>query len=134
MLNYGPFEGRSTLSDEAQVLFVDFGHPSIVKIKNIRSNLSFKSLPIQAVRVVLHDVRPRNGGLWPDNCLDFMYQKTNCVSNVNRSPVRVTVVGDNLTMPLQVKISVPSKNGRMFFNFFWQAIIKTLIPQEFGWI
>ena len=91
MISYGPFGDPSATSEEALVLFVDFGNTTLIKTKNIKRNLRFQNIPIQAVRAVLHDVKPRNGDQWSVDCLDFMYQKTNSAKNRNQSPVRVAV-------------------------------------------
>jgi len=40
--------------------------------KHIRSNLTSKDIPIQAIRVVLSNVKPRYGEKWSEECLDHI--------------------------------------------------------------
>jgi len=56
VLSYGPFVGYSPDCDMVYVLFVDFGNATIVKTKHIRSNLTSRDVPIQAIRVVLSKI------------------------------------------------------------------------------
>ena len=61
-MGYGPFQDRPATSEEVLVLFVDFGNASIIKKKYVRTKLSHKNVPIQAVGAVLYDVAPAKGG------------------------------------------------------------------------
>jgi len=111
VLSYGPFVGYSPDCDMVYVLFVDFGNATIVKTKHIRSNLTSKDIPIQAIRVVLGNVKPRYGDKWSEECLDHIHRVPHADKIEDYNPVRVTLVRDSQRLSLNVNIQIHSNNG-----------------------
>ena len=93
------------MGKEVDVNFVDWGTLDTVNIKDIRLDVDFEDVPVQAVRCALHNLEPTCGGQnWLIRDLNAIYRLAAGVE------FKVKVMADG--PPIQVEL-IPER-GRVF--------------------
>ena len=93
----------SATRSTALIYLVDWGDVHEAEVTDeVRRTIFAERVPIQALRVELAGVTPvGSDNTWSPTCLDMMQELINYEQG---KKIKVEIVGDSRTLPLQVKI------------------------------
>ena len=112
---------------EAVVLLVDYGNTFKVEVQDLRRTLYCQNIPIQCIRVTLHNVIPMREMIWSTSCLDFMQEKINYSKLDSNELLRVIVKTDKFVQPLPVSIKLcPPPGLGEFEEIVWLDLAELL--------
>jgi len=112
---------------QAVVLLVDYGDTFMVEVEDLRRTLYCQNIPIQCIKVILHNIIPRREKVWSTICLDFLQDKIHYSKLDCNELLRVKVESKVLTQPLPVSIKLcPPPDLGDFEDIVWVDLASLL--------